>query len=268
MTLARAGYIINPTEYGGYKGVPRGGNDALNRLLACEGIFVGGPFPAGGEHCSASPRQLKHIKVEFIPGRLTRVAVRDRVVLADEDDVWRKNIGAILTKAGFLVIGEASDGITALKIIRARQPELVVADVALPGISGLELARIVYEDRIAPVLLTSSTWQQDLLEKAKEVHAFGFLVKPVDEATLLPAADVALALYQELQRLTKEVRKLREALETRKVVERAKGILMETLGLTEAEAYRRIQKQSMNRRLSMRAVAEAIILAHGVGDKR
>jgi len=196
------------------------------------------------------------------------VAIRDRVVLADEDDVWRKHIAAVLTKAGFLVIGEASDGITALKIVRARQPELVVADVALPGMSGLELARIIYEDRIAPVVLTANTWQQDVLEKAKEVRAFGFLVKPVDEAILLPAVDIALAQYHEVQRLQNEVRRLKEALETRKVVERAKGILMETLGLTETEAYRRIQKQSMNRRLSMRAVAEAIILAHGVGEKK
>lgn len=196
------------------------------------------------------------------------MAIRDRVVLADEDDVWRKHIAAVLTKAGFLVIGEASDGITALKIVRARQPELVVADVALPGMSGLELARIIYEDRIAPVVLTANTWQQDVLEKAKEVRAFGFLVKPVDEAILLPAVDIALAQYHEVQRLQNEVRRLKEALETRKVVERAKGILMETLGLTETEAYRRIQKQSMNRRLSMRAVAEAIILAHGVGEKK
>ncbi|KUK41342.1 MAG: Response regulator [Clostridia bacterium 62_21] len=196
------------------------------------------------------------------------VATRDRVVLADEDDVWRKHTGAILTKAGFLVIGEASDGITALKIIRARQPELVVADVSLPGMSGLELARIVYEDRIAPVVLTAGTWQHDVLEKAKGVRAFGFLVKPFDETVLLPAVDIALAQYHEVQRLANQVRELKEALETRKVVERAKGILMDTLGLTESEAYRRIQRQSMNRRLSIRAVAEAIILAHGVSEKK
>ncbi|MEW5762789.1 MAG: ANTAR domain-containing protein [Bacillota bacterium] len=196
------------------------------------------------------------------------MAIRDRVVLADEDDVWRRNTGAILTKAGFLVIGEAGDGITALKLIRARQPELVVADVSLPGMSGLELARIVYEDKIAPVILTAGTWEHEVLDKAREVHAFGFLVKPIEEATLLPAVEVALTQYQEVLRLENQVRELKETLETRKVVERAKGILMETLGITEAEAYRRIQKQSMNRRLSMRAVAEAIVLAYGVSEKK
>lgn len=187
-----------------------------------------------------------------------------RVVVVDNDAAWRKNIKAILTKMGFYVVGEAEDGLSGLKLVRTRQPDLLIVEAFLPGMDGLEVARIVHEDKLAPVVLTSSSHQQDLIEKAKVARAFAFLVKPVEESSLIPAVELALANYQEVVRLENQLKELKDTLETRKLIERAKGILMETMGLSEAEAFKRIQRQSMNKRISMRAVAEAIILAHNL----
>ncbi|MEW6540510.1 MAG: ANTAR domain-containing protein [Bacillota bacterium] len=192
------------------------------------------------------------------------MALQERVILVDPDTHGRTNIKGMLSQAEYLVIGEAEDGITALKMIRDRQPDLVLAEVSLPGVSGLELARIVHDDRLAPVILISGAFGREMMARVREVRAAGFLSKPVDEVSLLAVVEVALAHYAEVLELEQKLVKLKEELDTRKVVERAKGILMSQFGLTEAEAFRRIQKQSMNRRLSMRAVAEAIILAHNV----
>jgi len=192
------------------------------------------------------------------------LALQERVILVDPDARGRTNIKGMLSQAEYLVIGEAEDGITALKMIRDRQPDLVLAEASLPGVNGLDLARIVHDDRLAPVILMSGVFGREMMARVREVRAAGFLPKPVDEVSLLTVVEVALAHYAEVMDLERKVMKLKEELDTRKVVERAKGILMSQLGLTEAEAFRRIQKQSMNRRLSMRAVAEAIILAHNV----
>jgi len=192
------------------------------------------------------------------------LALQERVILVDPDTRGRTNIKGMLSQAEYLVIGEAEDGITALKMIRDRQPDLVLAEVSLPGVNGLELARIVHDDRLAPVILISGVFGREMMARVREVRAAGFLPKPVDEVSLLTVVEVALAHYAEVLELEQKLVKLKEELDTRKVVERAKGILMSQFGLTEAEAFRRIQKQSMNRRLSMRAVAEAIILAHNV----
>jgi len=162
------------------------------------------------------------------------------------------------------VIGEAGDGLSALKLIRSRQPDLLIIAAELPGMDGLEVARIVHEDKLAPVIVLAAAQTPGLLEKAKDARVAALLIKPVEEASLLPAIEISLANYQEIIKLEKQIKELRETLETRKLVERAKGILMETLGLSEAEAFRRIQKQSMNKRLSMRQVAEAIILAQSL----
>ncbi|HPU35753.1 MAG TPA: ANTAR domain-containing protein [Bacillota bacterium] len=187
-----------------------------------------------------------------------------RLVLIESDAAWRKNIKAMMAKMGYWVIGEAEDGLTGLKLIRARQPDLAIIEAFLPGMDGHEVARIAYEDKLAPVILIASSTQQNLIEKAKIARVFAFLLKPELEYNLVPAIELALTNYQEIVRLENQVKELKETLETRKFVERAKGILMETLGISEAEAFKRIQRQSMNRRISMRAVAEAIILAHNL----
>ena len=188
----------------------------------------------------------------------------ERVILADSDMQWRKTIKAIITKAGFSVVGEAEDGLNALKQVRSRQPDLLIIEAMGQGMSGLEVARLLYEDKLAPVVVFASLINNEILEKAKETHAAALLAKTVDEVNLLAVIEIALTNYQELIRLENQVKELKETLETRKAIERAKGILMETIGLTEAEAFKRMQKQSMNKRISMRQLAEAIILTHNL----
>ncbi|AGL01778.1 ANTAR domain-containing response regulator [Desulfoscipio gibsoniae] len=189
----------------------------------------------------------------------------NRVILVDADSVWRKNVKSMLTKYGHWVVGEAGDGLSAIKLVRSREPDLLIIDAALPGgMDGLQVAKIVHEDKLAPVIATSSSDQHGILEKAKEARVFALLIKPVGEASLLPAVELALANYQEITALEQKIKDLQETLETRKIVERAKGILMETQGLTEAEAFKRMQRQSMNKRVNIRLVAEAVIMAHSL----
>jgi len=187
-----------------------------------------------------------------------------RIVLVDSDSGWRKNLKSILTKLGYWVVGETGDGLNALKMIRSRQPELVIIDSAVAGMDGFEVAKIIHEDKLAPVIVLTSSHSQANIEKAKESRVSALLVKPVDEMSILPAIELALANYGEIIKLESKVKELKEVLETRKILERAKGILMETLGLSEAEAFRRMQKQSMNKRISIRQVAEAVILAQNL----
>lgn len=187
-----------------------------------------------------------------------------RVIVIDSDAAWRKNIKNLIGKMGYWVIGEAEDGLSGLKLVRARQPDLVIIEAFLPGMDGYELARIIHEDKLAPVILIASSTQQNVIEKAKAAKVYAFLVKPELEYNLIPAIELALTNYQEIVKLEGQIKELKDTLETRKVIERAKGILMETMGISETEAFKRIQRQSMNKRISMRAVAEAIILAHNL----
>ncbi|GAW92003.1 ANTAR domain-containing response regulator [Calderihabitans maritimus] len=189
---------------------------------------------------------------------------RCKIFIATNDSSLLKKLKTILTKEGYLVTGEAEEGHIALRMIRSMAPDLVILDVELPGMNGLEIAKIIEEDKLAPVILLTPNWQKDYVEKAKEHWVFAFLVKPVEESSLLPLVEVTLVNFQKMLKLEQEVNRLKETLETRKLVERAKGILMETLGLTEGQAFRRIQKQSMDKCVSMRAIAEAIILAHDI----
>lgn len=187
-----------------------------------------------------------------------------RVIVIDSDATWRKNIKGMLAKMGYYVIGEAEDGITGLKLVRARQPDLVIIEAFLPGMDGHEVAKIIHEDKLAPVVMIASSTHQNVIEKAKNAKVFAFLMKPELEYNLIPAVELALTNYQEIIKLENQVKELKDTLETRKIIERAKGILMETMGIAETEAFKRIQRQSMNKRISMRAVAEAIILAHNL----
>ncbi|MCL6610112.1 MAG: ANTAR domain-containing protein [Peptococcaceae bacterium] len=187
-----------------------------------------------------------------------------RIVLVDSDPNWRKSLKSMLTKLGYWVVGESGDGLNALKMVRSRQPDLVIIDAGVSGMDGFEVAKIIHEDKLAPVIVLASAHSQAMIEKAKEARVSALLTKPVDETGILPAIELALANYGEIVKLENKVKELKEILETRKLLERAKGILMETMGLTEAEAFRRMQKQSMDKRISMRQVAEAVILAHNL----
>ncbi len=187
-----------------------------------------------------------------------------RVILADADAGNRKNLKAMLSKSGFLVIGEAEDGITAIKMLRARQPDLAIIDQSLPGMDGIEVAKILAEDRIAPVILTSGYYDHELLNKALHVRVHGLLIKPIEEAALVPTLEIALANYHELIKLENQIKDIQDKLESRKVIEKAKGIIMKTMGLTEEQAFKKLQKLSMNKRISMKEMAEAVILAHNL----
>ena len=196
----------------------------------------------------------------------TPQAGRVRVLIADDESLIRMDLREMLTNLGYLVVGEAPDARTAVNMAREIRPDVVIMDIRFENddFDGIEAARILMEERVAPVLLLSAYSDKDLIQRAKEAGVMGYLVKPFREADLPPAIEVAMANFQEWLRLEKEAKDLKEALETRKLVERAKGILMDRHGLSEAEAYRRIQKMSMDNRRPMKEVAEAIILAYEV----
>lgn len=189
-----------------------------------------------------------------------------RIVLVDSDAASRKNLKSMLTKLGYWVVGETGDGLNALKMVRTRQPELVILDSAIVGMDGFEVAKIIHEDKLAPVVVLTAAYTQAMVERAKEARISALLTKPVDEASMLPAIELALATYGEVVQLEGKLKELKELLETRKLLEKAKGIMMETMGLSEAESFRRMQKQSMNKRISMRQVAEAVILAQNLKE--
>ncbi len=191
---------------------------------------------------------------------------RTRIVIADDESLIRMDLREMLTNLGYLVVGEVADGRSAVNQARELRPDVVVMDIKMPDMDGIEAARILTEERIAPVVLLSAYSQRDLVQRAREAGVVAYLVKPYREEELTPAIEVALARFAEFKDLEKQVADLKEALETRKLVDRAKGILMDKQGLTEAEAFRKIQKMSMDNRKAMKDVAEAIILAHQVGQ--
>jgi response regulator NasT len=186
------------------------------------------------------------------------------LVIADDASIIRLDLKETLERMGHRVVGEASDGQRAVELARQLRPDLVILDIKMPGMDGIDAARVVAQERIAPVLLLTAYSQQDLVRRAAEAGVFAYVVKPFTEADLLPAIELAIARYGEFAAIRQEAADLHEALETRKAVDRAKGILMAQLQLAEPEAFRRIQQQSMNSRRSMRAIAEAIIIAHEV----
>ncbi|MFN8468877.1 MAG: response regulator [Caldilineaceae bacterium] len=192
---------------------------------------------------------------------------RTRVIIADDESLIRMDLREMLTNQGYLVVGEVGDGRSAVNLARELRPDIVIMDIKMPDMDGIEAAKIMTEERIAPVLLLSAYSQQELVQRARQAGVAGYLVKPFRESDLPPAIEVALARFSEFRAMEREVDTLQDALETRKAVDRAKGILMDTQGLSETEAFRKIQKMSMNNRKPMRAVAEAIILAHQVSEQ-
>jgi len=192
------------------------------------------------------------------------MAERTRVVIADDESIIRMDLREMLTNLGYLVVGEVGDARSAVNLARELRPDIVILDIKFEGddFDGIDAARALTEGKIAPVLLLTAYSQKELVIRAREAGVVGYLVKPFRETDLVPAIEVALARFKEFKAMEKQVGDLELTLETRKYVDRAKGILMDTESLTEAEAFRRIQKMSMNRRKTMKEVAEAIILAH------
>jgi len=187
---------------------------------------------------------------------------RTRIIVADDESLIRQDLREMLTNLDYLVVGEVGDGRSAVNLARELRPDVVIMDIKMPDMDGIEAAAVLTKERIAPVVLLTAYSQRELVERAKEAGVAGYIVKPFHDSDLAPAIEVALARFREFRAMEKEVGDLKQALETRKFVDRAKGILMDTQGLTEADAFRKIQKMSMNTRKPMKEVAEAIILAH------
>ena len=169
------------------------------------------------------------------------------------------DIVEILRDNGFDVVGEAGDGETAVALATELRPDLVIMDIRMPQLDGIEAAKRLSENHIAPVVLLTAFSQKELVEQASEAGALAYVVKPFTPNDLLPAIEIALSRYQQILTLETEVADLVERFETRKLVDRAKGLLNERMGLSEPEAFRWIQKASMDRRTTMQAVAQAII---------
>ena len=182
-----------------------------------------------------------------------------RVVVAEDESLIRLDIVEILRDNGFDVVGEAGDGETAVRLATELKPDLVVMDIRMPQLDGIEAAQRLAKDRVAPVVLLTAFSQKELVERASEAGALAYVVKPFTPNDLLPAIEIALARHAQIVALEAEVQDMVERFETRKLVDRAKGLLNEKMGLTEPEAFRWIQKASMDRRLTMHDVAQAVI---------
>jgi response regulator NasT len=187
-----------------------------------------------------------------------------RLVIADDESIIRMNLKETLVGLGYLVVGEAGDGVSVINLARELRPDLVLMDIKMPKLDGIQAAKILTEEKIAPVLLLTAYSDRELVERAKEAGVVNYVVKPFREAELLPAIEIAMARYQEFLEMDKHISDLKETLDTRKLVERAKGILMDTQSLKEAEAFRKIQQLSMNTRKSMKEIAQAILLANEI----
>ncbi len=186
-----------------------------------------------------------------------------RFVIADNESIIRMDLREMLEEHGHEVVGEAVDGRRAVELTRKYRPDLVLMDIKMPELDGIHAAKKIADEKLAPVLLLTAFSQPDIVEEAMESGVLGYLVKPVREENLFPAIGVALSRWEEMQGLEEELADLRDSLEMRKLLDRAKGILMAAHKLTEQEAYRRIQQYAMKKRMTVKDVAKAIVKAAG-----
>ncbi len=184
-----------------------------------------------------------------------------RVLIADDESIRLLSLRAQLRALGHRVVAEASNGQEAVVLAKATQPDLAIMDIKMPGMDGIEAAERMTQDRPIPIILLTAYSETQLVERAAQANVAAYLMKPVAAEDLLPAITLALTRFRQFEALHREVNDLREALETRKLVERAKGILMRRLDLTEEEAFRRLQKQSQDTNRRLAEVAHAIVMA-------
>ncbi|MFG2044352.1 ANTAR domain-containing response regulator [Dactylosporangium sp. NPDC048998] len=189
-----------------------------------------------------------------------------RVLIAEDEALIRLDLREMLVEEGYDVVGEAGDGETAVRLAEELQPDLVILDIKMPIMDGLAAAEKIAGGRIAPVVILTAFSQRDLVERARAAGAMAYLVKPFQKSDLVPAVEIAVSRYAELSVLESEVATLTERLETRKVVERAKGQLMATYGMNEPQAFKWIQRTAMDHRMTMREVADRIIAETSGGD--
>lgn len=213
------------------------------------------PFRQSG----LTQRSKEYRRLKYVTDQSGAMTAPRRVVVAEDESLIRMDIVEILRDNGFDVVGEAADGETAVALATELRPDLVIMDVKMPQLDGISAAERLSKNHIAPVVLLTAFSQKELVERASEAGALAYVVKPFTPSDLLPAIEIALSRYSQIITLEAEVADLVERFETRKLVDRAKGLLNEKMGLTEPEAFRWIQKASMDRRLTMHDVSQAII---------
>jgi response regulator NasT len=180
-------------------------------------------------------------------------------VIAEDEALIRLDLKEMLEEEGYVVVGEAADGETAITLTQSLRPDLVILDVKMPVLDGISAAGRIAADHLAPVVILTAFSQRELVERARDAGAMAYLVKPFTKADLVPAIEIAVSRFQEISALESEVGTLRDRLEVRKLLDRAKGLLQAQRGITEAEAFRWIQKTSMDRRMTMKAVSEELL---------
>jgi len=182
-----------------------------------------------------------------------------RVVIAEDEAIIRLDLKETLEEEGYEVVGETGRGDQAIELVRELRPDLAILDIKMPGMDGLEVARHVNEERLCGVLILTAFSQREVIEQARDAGALAYLVKPFQKSDLIPAIEVAIGRFREMQSLSGTVDKLEEQLESRKVIDRARGLLMDECRLKEQEAYAFIQRTAMSERTKMRDVAERIL---------
>ena len=182
-----------------------------------------------------------------------------RVLIAEDEALIRLDLAEMLAEEGYEVVGEAGDGETAVRLAEQTKPDLVILDIKMPIMDGIAAAERIAGNRVAPVVILTAFSQRDLVERARAAGAMAYLVKPFQKSDLVPAIEIAVSRFAEITTLEAEVANLGERLQTRKAVERAKGILMSDYGMSEPDAFRWIQRNAMDHRMTMRAVAERIV---------
>ncbi|HET8962021.1 ANTAR domain-containing response regulator [Nocardioides sp.] len=187
-----------------------------------------------------------------------------KVVIAEDETLIRMDLAEMLGEEGYDVVGQAGDGLRAVQLAEELRPDLVIVDVKMPVLDGIAAAERIAGQRIAPVVILTAFSQRELVERARDAGAMAYLVKPFSKSDLVPAIEMAVSRFAEVDALEREVADLNERLETRKAVDRAKGVLQKELGISEPEAFRWIQKTAMDLRLSMRQVSDGVV-AHGPG---
>lgn len=191
--------------------------------------------------------------------QVTGAGAARRVLVAEDDSLIRMDLTEMLTEEGYEVVGEAPNGQVAVDLTEELRPDLVIMDVKMPVRDGIDAATEIASKKLAPVVMLTAFSQRDFIEKARDAGAMAYLVKPFTKADLVPAIEVAVSRYTEVAALEKEVETMADRLETRKLVERAKGLLMEKQSLTEPEAFKWIQRAAMDRRTTMKAVAAVVV---------
>src|SRR5450631_1405203 len=202
------------------------------------------------------------------PANAHAAATKVRILVAEDEALIRLDLAEMLVESGYEVVGQASNGEQAVALARELKPDLVLMDVKMPVLDGISAAEQIGEERIAPVVMLTAFSQKELVERARDAGVMAYIIKPFTAADLAPAIDIARSRWLELNDLEAEIADLGERLETRKIVDRAKGVLMTELKISELEAFRWIQKAAMDRRLGMREVAAAVLSAVPVKSQR